>query len=53
MIKMTDEQIEMEVANGMRNKNGFPYEVVKNLNENGVWLAFMNSGIRWSRKPFN
>lgn len=49
---MTDEQIENEIVNAMR-KDGFPYEVIKKLNEHGIWLAFMNNGIRWSRKPLN
>jgi hypothetical protein len=53
MTKMNYEQIEMEITNGMRSKEGFPYEVLKKLNEHGVWLSFMNSGIKWSRKPFN
>lgn len=50
---MTVEQIELEIEIGMKNKNGFPYETLKKLNDNGVFLSFMNNGIMWSRKPFN
>jgi hypothetical protein len=49
---MTNEQIENEIENAMR-KDGFPYETLKKLNDHGVWITFMNTGIRWRRTPFN
>lgn len=49
---MTHEQIENVIVEARREDGTFDFEFIKQMNDQGIWFSFLDSGIRWSYTPF-
>lgn len=49
---MTNEQIEQRLADAKREDGTYEYEVIAEMNSQGIYFAFMTEGVRWQNKPF-
>lgn len=49
---MTDKQIEQGIEEARKPDGTYEYEKIKEMNNKGIYFAFMSKGIRWKRTPF-
>jgi hypothetical protein len=49
---MTDEQIEQRLQDAKKPDGTYEYEIIKEMNDKGIYFAFMHEGVKWQRKPF-